>query len=165
MKITRRQLRRIIRESLERDDERDEYGNLIRDSQGNLFPFRSKFGNHMIRRPVEEWEDLSNLETTITQLVTDGGMELYQEQFGGEYWDIKSAIRTDKSDKGIFNGGSSIIPLLEKMGFNESPEAYAEAFAAYADKRTTEGVYSEMSLKDFKASGGFGSGIGFRSGR
>ena len=140
MKITRRQLRRIISETMKFTGG----GKTIDQARAGM---AAAFAAGEPADPkLAGWEDLSDLETTVDQLLSYEGSELYEQAFGrGSY----SPIHDDFDADGIFNGGRNIIAALEQLGFNELPSAYAYVFEQWADNHTGEQIFTELSAEDY----------------
>ena len=137
MKLTRRQLRRIISESMKFTGGGKTIGQARRDMK------RALSGSPNL----DGWEDLKDLETTLDQLLSYEGQELYEKAFGrGSY----APIHRDFDAYGIFNGGKNIIAALERLGLEQSlPSIYQYVLEQWADKNTGEGIFTELSAEDY----------------
>jgi hypothetical protein len=130
MKITRRQLRKIIKEAV-----LNEYG------PGSEY-------DHLRQAPdLSGFDNLNDLEATLDQLLSYEGSELYEKAFGpGSY----TPIHQDFDADGIFNGGRNIIAALERLGLEQSMDSiYHYAFQKWADENTGEGIFTELSAEDW----------------
>ena len=140
MKITRSQLRRIISETMKFTGG----GKTIDQARADM---KRAFAGPPSKDPkFAGWEDLSDLGTTVDQLLSYEGSELYEKTFGrGSY----SPIHRDFDADGIFNGGKNIIAALEQLGFDELPSTYAYVFEQWADKHTGEGIFTELAPEEY----------------
>tara|TARA_B100000212_G_scaffold315416_1_gene269594 strand:+ start:206 stop:637 length:432 start_codon:yes stop_codon:yes gene_type:complete len=137
MKITRQQLRRIISESMKFTGG----GKSIDQARGDMKSAFSGYPN------LDGWKDLTDLETTLDQLLSYEGQRLYEKAFGrGSY----RPIHRDFDAYGIFNGGENIIAALERLGLEQSVDSiYRYVLEQWADKNTAEGIFTELSAEDY----------------
>jgi hypothetical protein len=135
MKTTIKQLRRIIKETI-----LNEYG------PGNEY-------NHLRGSKsidLSGFEDPTDLENTVGQLLSAEGEELYDELFGPGSYDLYQDFDAD----GIYNGGRNIIAALERMGLEQSvPSIYEYVFKQWAKQNTNAGVFTELSYDDYQYQG------------
>ena len=141
MKITRRQLRRIISETM-----RFTGGGKSMD-QARAGMAAAFAGGGPEGPDLSGWEDLTDLEITLDQLLSYDGSELYEKAFGrGSY----SPIHDDFDADGIFNGGKNIIAALERLGLEQSmPSIYEYVLKQWANKHTGEQIFTELSYDDY----------------
>ena len=129
MKITRRQLRKIIKEAM-----LNEYG------VGSEY-------DHLRSEPdLSGFEDPTDLENTVWQLLSSEGQELYDEAFGPGSWDLHQDFDAD----GIYNGGRNIIAALKRMGLEQSiPSIYEYVFKKWAEQNTGEGIFTDLDYDEY----------------
>ena len=137
MKITRRQLRKIIAETMKFT------GGGKTTAQARADMKRAFSGSP----DLDGWDDLTDLEETLDQLLSYEGQELYEKAFGpGSY----SPIHDDFDADGIFNGGKNIIAALEQLGLEQSvPSIYEYVLKQWAERHTGEQIYTELSAEDY----------------
>ena len=129
MKITRRQLRKIIKESL-----LNEYG------MGSEY-------DHLRSEPdLSGFVDPTDLETTVSELLSPEGQESFEKAFGPGSWDLHADFDAD----GIYNGGRKIIAALERMGLGQSmPSIYEYVFKMWAEQNTNAGIFTKLSYDEY----------------
>ena len=129
MKITRRQLRKIIKESL-----LNEYG------VGSEY-------DHLRSEPdLSGFIDPTDLETTVSELLSAEGQESFEKAFGPGSYNLHSDFDAD----GIYNGGRNIIAALERMGLDQSmPSIYEYVFKMWAKQNTNAGIFTELSYDEY----------------
>ena len=141
MKITRRQLRRIINEAMRFTGG----GKTMDQARAGM---AAAFASPGSKGPdLSGWEDLTDLEVTLDQLLSYEGSELYEKAFGpGSY----SPLHRDFDAYGIYNGGKNIIAALERLGLEQSlPSIYRYVLEQWAEKHTGEGIFTELSAEDY----------------
>ena len=145
MKVTRRQLRRIISETM-----RFTGGGKTMD-QARTGMAAAFAGGGPAGPDLSGWDDLTDLEETLDQLLSYEGQELYERAFGpGSY----SPIHDDFDADGIFNGGKNIIAPLERLGLEQSlPSIYEYVLKQWAERHTGEGIFTELSYDDYHYQG------------
>ena len=147
MKITRRQLRKIISETMRFTGG----GKTIDQARADMG--RALAGEQPPGDPsLAGWEDLTDLETTVLQLLSSEGQEMYEETFGpGSY----APIHQDFDADGIFNGGENIIAALERLGLTQSLDSvYHYVFQQWAEQNTGGGIFTELDYDSYWASQG-----------
>ena len=129
MKITKRQLRKIIKETM-----LNEYGT------GSEY-------DHLRSEPdLSGFEDTTDLETTVSELLSAEGQESYEKAFGPGSYNLHRDFDAD----GIYNGGRNIIAALERMGLGQSmPSIYEYVFKMWAEQNTNAGVFTELSYDEY----------------
>ena len=133
MKITRRQLRKIIKETM-----LNEYG------------IGSEYDHLRSEPDLSGFEDPTDLENTVWQLLSSEGQELYDAAFGPGSWDLHMDFDAD----GIYNGGRNIIAALERMGLEQSVDSiYHYVFQQWAKQNTGEGIFTDLSYDDYHSQG------------
>ncbi len=135
MKITRRQLRKIIKETM-----LNEYGmgreyDHLRGDAPDLSGF----------------EDPTDLENTVWELLSAEGQRAYEQAFGPGSYNLHQDFDAD----GIFNGGKNIIAALERMGLEQSLDSiYHYVFQQWAEQNTGGGIFTELDYDSYWASQG-----------
>ena len=123
MKITRKQLRKVIRESL------TEYG--IGREYDHLRSGGAQAGD------LSGWEDLNNLDRTIDQLISSEGESLLDAAFGtGTFKPLNAEIDMEA----IYDGGKEILKALGMLIPDRRPEDLRAALEAWAAKNTQYGL-------------------------
>ena len=123
MRVTRKQLRKIIRESL------TEYG------VGREYDHLRHGGDPMAWQ--SDWEDLNNLDRTIDQLISSDGEDLLDTAFGtGTFRPLHAEIDMEA----IYNGGKEILNALQMLLPNRRPEELRAALEAWAAEHTQYGL-------------------------
>jgi len=147
MKITRRQLRRIISETMRFTGG----GKTMDQARAGMDAAFAAGGSEDPK--LAGWEDLNDLEVTLDQLLSYEGQELYERAFGpGSY----TPIHRDFDADGIFNGGKNIIAALEQLGLEQSlPSIYEYVLQQWADKHTGDQIFSELSAEEYFNQQGF----------
>ncbi len=133
MKITRRQLRKIIKEAM-----LNEYG------MGSEY-------DHLRSKPdLSGFEDPTDLETTVHELLSADGQDSFEQAFGRGSYNLHKDFDAD----GIYNGGRNIIAALERMGLEQSiPSIYEYVFQQWAKQNTQSGIFTDLSYDDYHSQG------------
>ncbi len=134
MKVTRSRLRQIIKEAM-----LNEYG------MGSEY-------DHLRSKPdLSGFEDPTDLEATVYDLLSAEGERLFEQAFGrGSY----KKVYLDFDADGIYNGGRNIIAALERMGLEQSiPSVYEYVFQQWAKKYTDRGIFTDLSYDDYHSQG------------
>tara|TARA_B100001094_G_scaffold311026_1_gene346278 strand:- start:70 stop:498 length:429 start_codon:yes stop_codon:yes gene_type:complete len=127
MRITRKQLRKVIRESL------TEYG--VGREYDHLRPGGAQADDPMAWQ--SDWEDLNNLDRTIDQLISSDGEDLLDAAFGaGTFKPLHAEIDMEA----IYDGGKEILDALQMLLPNRRPEELRAALEAWAAKNTQYGL-------------------------
>ena len=129
MKITRKQLRKVIRESM-----LNEYG------MGSEY-------DHLRPAPdLSGFVDPTDLETTVSELLSPEGQESFEKAFGPGSYNLHQDFDAD----GIYNGGRNIIAALERMGLEQSVDSiYHYVFKQWAKQNTQSGIFTELSYDEY----------------
>jgi len=139
MKITRKQLRRIISETMK-----------FTGGGKTMTQARTDMNRVFAGSPdLDGWDDLTSLEETLDQLLSPDGQYLYEKAFGkGSY----TPIHRDFDADGIFNGGKNIIAALERLGLEQSLDSiYHYVLKQWAEKHTGEQIFTELSEDEYFA--------------
>ncbi len=134
MKITKRQLRQIIKEVM-----LNEYG------VGNEY-------DHLrdVKPDLSGFEDPTDLENTVYELLSGDGERLFEQAFGPGSYNLHDDFDAD----GIYNGGRNIIAALERMGLEQSiPSIYEYVFQQWAKQYTDAGIFTNLSYDDYHSQG------------
>ena len=133
MKITKRQLRKIIKEAL-----LNEYG------MGSEY-------DHLRSEPdLSGFEDPTDLENTVYELLSAEGQRHFEEAFGAGSYNLHQDFDAD----GIYNGGRNIIAALERMGLEQSVDSiYHYVFKQWAKQNTQSGIFTDLSYDDYHYQG------------
>ena len=132
MKITRKQLKRIIKE---------EYSKMINEyGTGNEY-------DHLRSKPdLSGFEDPTDLENTLAELLSADGQYAFEQAFGPGSYNLHQDFDAD----GIYNGGKNIIVALERMGLEQSlPSIYEYVFKEWAKQNTGEGIFTYLSYDEY----------------
>ena len=134
MKITRRQLRKIIKEAMLNEyGAGSEYDHLRGDA-----PDLSGF------------EYPTDLENTVAELLSAEGQRHFEQAFGRGSYNLHQDFDAD----GIYNGGRNIIAALERMGLEQSvPSIYEYVFQQWAKQNTQSGIFTDLSYDDYHSQG------------
>ena len=129
MKITRRQLRKIIKESI-----LNEYG------------IGSEYDHLRSKPDLSGFEDPTDLENTVYELLSAEGQRHFEEAFGAGSYKLHQDFDAD----GIYNGGRNIIAALERMGLEQSVDSiYHYVFKQWAKQNTQSGIFTELSYDEY----------------
>lgn len=132
MKITRRQLRKIIKESI-----LSEYG------------IGSEYDHLRSKPDLSGFEDPTDLENTVYELLSAEGQRHFEEAFGAGSYNLHQDFDAD----GIYNGGRNIIAALERMGLEQSVDSiYRYVFKQWAKQNTQSGIFTELSYDEYMSS-------------
>ena len=124
MKITRRKLRKIIKETM-----LNEYG------IGREYDHLRSGG--VQADDLSGWEDLSNLDITIDQLISSDGEGLLDVAFGpGTFKPLHAEINMEA----IYDGGKEILKALGMLVPDRRPEELRAALEAWAAEHTQYGL-------------------------